>query len=151
MTNKWDKTFMDIASIISTHSTCYRKKVGAVITKDNRIISIGYNGVPSNHVHCVDNFMGRDPNDKAFIDEHGEWSRLHENHAESNAILYAAKNGISVNGCTLYTTLSCCVDCAKQVLMSGIIRVIFLEVYDRDSAGINYIRSGGIECIQFFE
>lgn len=119
----WNKTFMNIAFEIAKRSTCYKYKVGAVLVKDKRIISIGYNGVPSGQMHCEDFFY--DTTSEMTIKNHSAWSRLNEIHAEMNAIAYAAKAGISTDEAVLYCTLSPCIDCAKIIVASGIKEVYF--------------------------
>jgi dCMP deaminase len=143
---KWDITFLKIAKIISLHSTCIRKKVGCIITIDNRIISIGYNGVPPGKPHCEDIFKNK-LDDKNFYKEHGEFSKEYELHAEQNSISFAAKKGLSIDKGNLYVTLSPCISCAKMILTSGIKKVIYLEEYDRDKEGLNLLKRN-IDCYQ---
>ena len=113
------KFFIDTVIRLGQESKCVSKKVGAIIVKDGRIISTGYNG--------TDIFDG-DTFDK---DEHHRWSLLHEIHAEQNALMMAAKHGIAVNNCTMYTSLQPCNNCLKLILASGIRHVIFYEFYDK--------------------
>lgn len=141
----WHRTFINIAKEFAKHSTCCRKQVGAIIVKDKRVISAGYNGVSSGKIHCNEIFKNNDYASNDFIRIHSEWSKINESHAESNCITYAAKIGVSVNDCILYTTLSPCIDCAKQILNSGIKEVYFDEVYDRDQSGITYLQESGIK------
>lgn len=107
---------IQIAFIVSERGTCSRAKVGAVIAKENRIISTGYNGVPSRMKHCVH-----------LTNENKRCVKTV--HAEMNAIIFAAKHGLSVRGCDLYTTLSPCNDCCKAIINSGINRVFFANYY----------------------
>ena len=107
--------FMQVADLISTNSYCNRSKVGAVLVKDNRIISMGYNGTP---VGMDNECEDREGNTKSIV-----------MHAEINAILYAAKVGIPTEGCTLYVTLSPCVECAKAIIQAGIKTVYYKEQY----------------------
>ncbi|MGA1049278.1 MAG: deoxycytidylate deaminase [Minisyncoccia bacterium] len=122
--NKLDKVFINIAKETSTLSHCVRSKVGAVLVKDGNIISFGYNGTPSG----MDNSC--EENDITFS---------HVIHGEVNAILKAAKTGNSVDGSTLYLTLSPCLDCSKLILQSGIKRVVYLNEY-RNPQGINFLK-----------
>lgn len=145
---KWHKTFLRIAKEISTHSTCARIKVGSILVKDKRIRSIGYNGAPSGEQHCCDYFAGEDFTSESFKKKHGEWSKINENHGESNCILAAAKEGISTNNASLYITLSPCIDCAKQILSAGIKEVYYIDEYDRDITGIEYLKKSGIKISQ---
>lgn len=121
---KLDKVFINIAKETSTLSHCVRSKVGAVLVKDGNIISFGYNGTPAGMSN------GCEENDTTFP---------HVIHAESNAIIKAAKTGSAVDGSTLYLTLSPCLDCSKLILQSGIIRVIYLEEY-RNLDGVNFLK-----------
>lgn len=122
---KLDSVYLNIAKEISTLSHCQRAKVGAVIVKDGNIVSFGYNGTPSSMDNCC---------------EDGNATISEVIHAEMNAILKAAKSGYSVNGATLYLTLSPCKECSKLILQSGIERVLYLEEY-RDVSGIEFLHN----------
>ena len=122
--NKLDKVFINIAKETSTLSHCVRSKVGAVLVKDGNIISFGYNGTPSGMDNCC---------------EEDNVTLKHVIHAECNAILKAAKTGNSVDGSTLYLTLSPCLDCSKLILQSGIKRVVYLNEY-RNTEGIDFLK-----------
>jgi len=122
--NKLDTVFVNIAKETSTLSHCVRSKVGAVLVKDGNIISFGYNGTPSG----MDNRC-----------EENDVTLKHTIHAECNAILKAAKTGNSVDGSTLYLTLSPCLDCSKLILQSGIKRVVYLTEY-RNPEGIDFLK-----------
>ena len=122
--NKLDKVFINIAKETSTLSHCVRSKVGAVLVKDGNIISFGYNGTPSG----MDNTCEED-----------NVTFPHVIHAECNAILKAAKTGNSVDGSTLYLTLSPCLDCSKLILQSAIKRVVYLNQY-RNPQGIDFLK-----------
>lgn len=123
------------ALVTSMRSTCGRKAVGAIIALDGRIISSGYAGPPSGFSHC----------DKSCMESAATNGCQRTVHAEQNAIAYAARHGISTNGATLYCTLSPCLNCAKQLINSGIIRVVYLEQY-RDTSGIDLLKQVGIPC-----
>jgi len=114
----WDQTFINIAREVAVHSTCCKLKVGAVIVKDKRVLSTGYNGVISGASHCEDMFVKDSP-------EHEAWSIQNELHGELNAILHAAKSGISVDGATIYITVSPCNTCARAIIATGIKRVVY--------------------------
>lgn len=156
----WDELFIKIAQEVAERSTCIRMKVGAVVVQDNRIVSIGYNGSTPGGEHCGDHFrkyyismsdLEGEFEDwiqsQEFYDMHYKWSAVHEIHAEQNAILYAAKKGISTEGATLYVTHSPCKYCAKTIVASGIKHVKFLEVYDREKS-IDFLKQAGVECEQ---
>lgn len=122
--NKLDTVFINIAKETSTLSHCVRSKVGAVLVRDGNIISFGYNGTPSGmDNHCEENGI----------------TLNHVIHAEVNAVLKAAKTGNSVDGSTLYLTLSPCLDCSKVILQSGIKRVVYLNEY-RNPEGIDFLK-----------
>lgn len=116
---KWDNTFIEIAEKVANHSTCLKHQVGAVIVKNKRILSTGYNGVVAGAMHCEDLYL------KKPMDWHHSWSVENEIHAEQNAIAYAAREGISIKDATIYVTLSPCLDCAKLIVASGIIKVVY--------------------------
>ncbi len=114
----WDEYFMNIAKEVSSRSTCDRKFVGAVIVRDKTILSTGYNGSIRKLEHCdeVGHLMEND-HCVATI------------HAEANAIIQAAKNGVAIDGATIYTTSSPCWICFKLIANSGIKRICFGEFY----------------------
>ncbi|MBR2864662.1 MAG: hypothetical protein IKC13_00060 [Elusimicrobiaceae bacterium] len=161
MKNK-HKLFSKMAELVAGQSTCCRMQVGAVLVKDNRVISIGFNGTPTGQEHCEDHFealyqtafVQEYPSfeeyrqSRTFYDAHGKWSIENELHAEQNAILFAAKNGIATAGSTLYVTYSPCVHCAKVIVTAGISRVFYKNLYDRSQDGIVFLDKNGIECRQ---
>lgn len=154
-----------MAELVADQSTCCRMHVGAVLVKDNRVISIGFNGTASGQEHCEDYFAKvyqaqysqEFPSfedyhaSRTFYDEHGKFSNENELHAEQNAILFAAKNGISTTGSTLYVTFSPCIHCAKVIVAAGITRVFFKTLYDRSQDGLIFLNKNGIECRQLTE
>lgn len=122
-----DRIFLDIAEKISEMSHCLSHKVGCILVKDKRIISTGYNGTTKGFDNCDDFFL-----DKPYSRElHHEFSEMFEIHAEQNAILAAARNGISIEGSILYTTLHPCYDCLKLICNSGIKTIIYRYEYDK--------------------
>lgn len=121
-----DYIFMEVAKIIAQRSTCLRKKVGAVIVKDGRIVSCGYNGVPSGYPHCTE-CLG--PGCDISV------------HAEMNAIAFAAKNGVKIDGSILYVTMAPCSHCAKVIINSGVSEVVCAEEYrEKAVLGLNMRR-----------
>lgn len=153
-----DETYVEIAKVMAKRSTCARKKVGAILVKDGKIISCGYNGTPSKYkVECTDHFheLAKSNNldfekwkdTKEFYDLHGSFSKDFEVHSETNVLLYVSKE--QSNGSTLYVTLSPCSDCAKLIVQSGIKRVVYVEDYDRDPRGLLLIKEMGIECVKY--
>jgi dCMP deaminase len=141
MTKKDIITFSEILKIFEKRSSCIRLQVAALIIKDGRIISTGWNGVPSGNVHCKDYFK-----DKS-IEKHHEFSELYEIHAEANAISFAAKNGISTKGSSLMCSISPCSNCAKIIIASGIKEIFYLNEYDRNSNNkvIEFLKNNGIK------
>jgi dCMP deaminase len=131
----WDEYFMRIAVDVASRSTCDRKHVGAVIVRDRNILSTGYNGSISGMPHC---------------DEVGH---MMENnhcigtiHAEANAIIQAAKNGVMISGASIYTTASPCWNCFKIIVNSGMRRICFGEFY-RDERIFSVAAQIGVELI----
>lgn len=125
--------YLKMASEWSNNSCCRRKKVGALIVKDNMIISDGYNGTPS-----------RFSNDCEDADGNTQWYVLH---AEANAITKLAKSTQSSEGSTLYITLSPCRECSKLIIQSGIKKVIFKEEY-RETSGLKILKEAGISLLR---
>jgi dCMP deaminase len=128
---KLHKIFMKTAFLISEMSNCVSHKVGAVLVKDKRIISTGYNGTPAGCINCNEKFINYDSNINR--EEHHKFSEMFEIHAELNAILCAAKNGLSTDGCILYCTLLPCNDCLKMICNTGIKTVYYNQIYDKSS------------------
>jgi len=117
---------MEITKLVSNRSTCLRRKVGAVIVKDKRILTTGYNGAPRGLAHCLEIGCLREKEDIPS----GERQELCRGlHAEQNAIVQAALYGISIKGGILYCTTQPCVTCAKMIINAGIIKVIYQEEY----------------------
>lgn len=114
----WDQYFMDIAKQVATRATCDRKRVGAVIVRDRTILSTGYNGSIKGAEHC---------DDIGHLMEDGHCVRTV--HAEINAVVQAAKNGVSVDDSTIYITCNPCWNCFKAVTNAGIKRIIYGEFY----------------------
>ena len=132
MKEKWPSTYMSIAKLIAEHSYAERQKVGAILVKDNRIISTGYNGTPSGFDNACE--------------IHGV-TKPEVLHAESNAISKCAKSSESSEGSVLYVTLSPCLECAKLIIQSGISEVYFSERY-RDDAGLSLLIKANIKIHQ---
>ena len=130
--NRYDKAYMDMALQWSKLSYCDRKQVGALIVKDNMIISDGYNGTPSGFDNCCEAKNGD--------------TLWHVLHAEANAILKCAKYGQSCKGADLYLTLSPCKDCSKLIHQSGISRLIYYNKY-KDESGLNFLKKAGVEIV----
>ncbi|MDR0856716.1 MAG: cytidine/deoxycytidylate deaminase family protein [Clostridiales bacterium] len=131
---KWDARFMEMARLVSTWSSCFQpnRQIGAVIVKDKRVLTTGYNGASSGILSCVE--RGECLRRKLNIPSGTRHELCYAVHAEQNAITQAAKLGISVDGGTLYCTHQPCVICAKMIINSGINRVIYREGYPDEFA-----------------
>ena len=141
----WDHYFMEMAEIAKTRSTCCRRRVGAVIVKDKRILSTGYNGAPSGTAHCLDIGCMRE---RLGIPSGQRHELCRGLHAEQNAIIQAAYHGVSIRGGILYATLQPCILCAKMAINAGIKKIIFKGSYP-DEMSIEMLQEAGIELIQF--
>jgi dCMP deaminase len=146
-----DSTLMAVATVWQDRSTCSRNHVGVVIAKSGRAVSTGYNGSPAGLPHCEHNTYHlplERPTMRVSpvtpIPESGMDRGCHESiHAEANALAYAARHGTSVEGATLYTTLSPCYPCSQLIIAAGLARVVFDRSY-RDPAGIDLLRRAGV-------
>ncbi|NLC76404.1 MAG: cytidine deaminase [Clostridia bacterium] len=117
----WDEYFLEITHLVAKRSTCLRRQVGAVLVKDKRILTTGYNGSPSGLAHCSQTGCLRE---KMKIPS-GERNELCRGvHAEQNALVQAALHGVNVQGATLYVTHQPCVVCAKMLINAGIKEII---------------------------
>jgi dCMP deaminase len=134
-----DQYFMEIAAVVAKRSTCLRNHVGAVLVKNKRILSTGYNGAPAGLDHCDVVGCAR---------ENVESGTRHELcravHAEQNAIIQAALHGISIEGATLYCTHQPCVLCAKMVINSRVARVVYAQSYP-DGTALQFLKQAGID------
>lgn len=142
-------------------STCARLSVAAMLVKDGRILSVGYNGVAKGHIHCCEMFKKTKDGIYAKYDELGElvkvyknqeeWSAEHhafsvdnEFHAEMNCIAFASKNKINIADCDMVLNISPCINCAKMIYLFGIKNVYYIEKYDRDTSGIEFLKNHGV-------
>jgi dCMP deaminase len=121
--------FMKTAFLFAEKSHCVSHHVGAVIVKDRRIIVTAYNGTPENLPNCDEVFDKNNFN----REEHHIWSKDNEIHAEMNAISFAAKNLVDIDGADMYVTISPCNDCLKNIIPSGIKNIYYLYLYDKIS------------------
>lgn len=144
MRKSWNNYFMEIADIVKTRSTCIRRQVGAVIVKDNRIITTGYNGAPSGLTHCIDN--GGCERERLNVPSGQRHELCRALHAEQNAIIQAAKIGVSTEGATIYITTQPCVICAKMIINAGIKKVVYKASYP-DEMAMNMLEESGIEIV----
>ena len=140
--------FMNLATDLALRSHCVKAQVGAVLTKDTRIISIGYNGPPAGTHNCDEEW----PETGCPRDARGSCSLAL--HAEENAILYAVKNGANLEGSTLYTTLSPCLPCARLIFSAGIKHVYFMKSYAEykglpSDEGVDFLNRFGVKAEKF--
>lgn len=138
----FDETYMEVVDVIARRATCLRRKIGAVITIDHRILSHGYNGVPSGHEHCIDS--GQCLKDLAGSEEYKICV-----HAEQNAICQCAKRGLAVEGATLYVNGDVCITCAKLMVSSGIKRCVIKSDGKGNGNGVNLLLKSGVEVVQW--
>ncbi len=144
----FDHIFMNLATDLAKRSHCVKAQVGAVLTKDTRIISIGYNGPPAHTHNCDEEFPGVG----CPRDSKGSCSLAL--HAEENAILYAVKNGANLEGATLYTTLSPCLPCARLIYSAGVKKVFFDKSYAAykglmSDEGVDFLNKFGVSAVRF--
>jgi len=144
----FNEIYMNLAVDLAARSHCVRAQVGAVLTKDTRIISIGYNGPPAGTHNCDEEW----PDAGCARDSKGSCSLAL--HAEENAILYAARNGSKIEGGTLYTTLSPCIACARLILSSGIKLVVYKDSYAEykglpSDEGVDFLKRFGVEVNKY--
>lgn len=140
--------YMNLAEKLALRSHCVKAQVGAVLTKDTRIISLGYNGPPAGTHNCDLEW----PEVGCARDSKGSCSLAL--HAEQNAILYAAKNNVSMADATLYVTLSPCISCARVIYTTGIKKVFFKDSYAKfkgipSDEGVDFLRRFGVEVIEY--
>ncbi|WP_186461837.1 deoxycytidylate deaminase [Mucilaginibacter pallidiroseus] len=146
----FDNIFMNLATDLAKRSHCVKAQVGAVLAKDTRIISIGYNGPPGGTHNCDEEF----PEHGCPRDSKGSCSLAL--HAEENAILYAVKNGANLEGATLYTTLSPCLPCARLIFSAGIKQVYFDKSYAQykglpSDEGVDFLNKFGVNAVKVSE
>ncbi|MDE7396034.1 MAG: cytidine/deoxycytidylate deaminase family protein [Clostridiales bacterium] len=146
--DKWDKRFMDVADLVATWSSCFQenRQVGAVIARDKRILTTGYNGASSGVESCKERgyCLRRQQN----IPSGTRHEVCYATHAEQNAIIQAARLGLSVDGATLYCTHQPCVICAKMIINSGIKRIVYREGYP-DEFSLRLLDESGVSIERF--
>jgi len=133
----WDEYFMGITFQAAMRSTCDRARVGAIIVKDRRILTTGYNGSPAGLPHC-------DEIGHLIINGHC----VRTLHAEQNAIIQAALHGVGVAGGTIYVTHQPCLTCAKMIINAGLRRVVYAGTYPDENA-VEFLTSAGVELQAF--
>ena len=140
----WEIYFMDITRLVSKRSTCRRRAVGAILVKDKRILSTGYNGAPSGIQHCLDIGCLREDMNVASGERHELCRGIH---AEQNAIIQAALHGVSIRGATLFCTNLPCSICAKMIINAGIKKIVYQSGY-ADDLSREMLTEARVEIIQ---
>lgn len=141
----WDEYFMEMTKLTAKRSTCLRRKVGAVLVKDTRVISTGYNGAPSGVTHCEVTGCLRQKLNVPSGERHELCRGLH---GEQNAIIQAALHGVSTEGATIYCTTKPCSICTKMIINAKISRIVYEEHYD-DALADELLKDTDIRVLQF--
>jgi dCMP deaminase len=137
MRPSWDDYFIKIAQDVAERSTCDRAQVGAVMVKDKRILTTGFNGSPSGLHHC-------DEVGHLIVDDHC----VRTIHAETNAIIQAALHGVSTNGATCYVTHFPCINCTKSLINAGVARIVYIDDYRVDENAMAFLEEVGVELVK---
>jgi dCMP deaminase len=136
---------MDITFLVAKRSTCLRRSVGAIIVKDKRVLSTGYNGAPTSIKHCVETGCLREELNVASGEKHELCRGIH---AEQNAIIQAAYHGVSIKGATLFCTNLPCSICTKMIINAGINKICYQSGY-ADSLAEKMLKEAGVDVIKF--
>jgi dCMP deaminase len=137
MRPSWDEYFMEIARTVATRATCPRASVGAVLVREHRILTTGYNGAPRGVAHCTEAGC-------IVVNDHC----LRATHAEANAVVQGALHGVSVHGATAYCTHQPCVNCSKLFISAGIIKIVYEHPYP-DAVAAELLAEAGVAVTQF--
>ena len=140
----WEAYFMDITFLVAKRSTCLRRAVGALIVKDKRILSTGYNGAPTDIKHCIETGCIREKLNVASGENHELCRGIH---AEQNAIIPAAYHGVSIKDASLYCTNLPCSICAKMIINAGIQTIYYLSGY-ADGMSKEMLDEAGVDVLQ---
>jgi dCMP deaminase len=133
----WDEYFMEIARTVATRATCPRARVGAVLTRERRILTTGYNGAPRGIAHCTEAGC-------IMVDGHCQRAT----HAEANAIVQGALHGVGLAGATAYCTHQPCSGCSKLLISAGVVRIVYADAYP-DAVGDALLAEAGVELSQY--
>lgn len=140
----WDEYFMEIVEVVAKRSTCLRRKVGALIVKDKKILATGYNGAPTGLKHCSEIGCRRE---RLSIPS-GERQELCRGlHAEQNAIVQAALHGVPIKEAVMYATCQPCIVCAKMIINAGIKKIVFAGEYP-DELALNMLKEAKVELVR---
>ncbi|MFC1637659.1 cytidine/deoxycytidylate deaminase family protein, partial [Candidatus Margulisiibacteriota bacterium] len=141
----WDDYFMKLANDVSERAICVKRKVGAVVVKDNRILSSGYNGAPKGLAHCTEQSCLRKKMNVPSGERHELCRGLH---AEQNAIIQAAVYGVSIDGATMYCNYQPCVICVKMIINAGIKRLVYAGGYP-DKLALEMLKESKLKVDKF--
>lgn len=141
----WDEYFLRFAKLASIRSTCIRRKVGAVIVKDNRIVATGYNGVPAGIRHCSEVGCIRE---QLGVESGTKHELCRGLHAEQNAIVSSANFGVELKDSTIYVTDQPCIICAKMIINAGIKRIVYLRGYP-DKLSLDMLKEAKIKVEKY--
>lgn len=161
MKTKHVKLFKNVLKEYENLSTCDRLHVAALLVKDGRILSVGYNGVPAGNCHCNTQFKHIEKNnekeyyqktkegwisltEEEYRKNHHEFSEANEIHAETNCLCTALKNNVNISGCSMVLSVSPCQKCAKMILASGVNEVLYVDEYDASTEGNDFLRNNGV-------
>jgi dCMP deaminase len=144
-----DSILMGTAKLFAQRSTCDRAHVGAVFSRDGRILVTGYNGAPTGMPHCIHEYTNiyeggsTAPIAIRFTDP-ADIAACQAVHAEQNAIAWAARKGVRLEGCEVHVTLATCIVCARSLINAGVVRVVYDQTY-RDMSGIDLLEAAGVQ------
>lgn len=140
----WDQYFLEMARVVARRSTCLRRRVGALLVRDKRILTTGYNGAPANLSHCEDVGCLRD---ELGIPPGQRQELCRALHAEQNAIIQAALHGVTTRGSDLYCTTQPCITCAKMLINAGVNRVVYEGDYP-DQPSVDMLRHANVPLVR---
>ena len=146
--NKWDQRFMEMAALVAAWTSCHQenRRIGAVIVKNKRIMTTGYNGAPAGVKTCKE--RGECLRRKLGIPSGTRQEVCYATHAEQNAIIQAARMGVNIDGATLYCTHQPCSQCTKMIINAGIVRVVYQQGYP-DAFSKELFQEAGINLEQY--
>lgn len=140
----WDDYFLQLADLVATRSTCLRRHVGAVLVRNERIISTGYNGAPRGLKHCLDTGCLRE---ERQIPSGHRYELCRGVHAEQNAIINAAYYGIATQESVIYCTIQPCIICARMIINAGIVKVVHRGNFE-DTLALELMEKAGIALVE---
>ncbi len=142
----WDDYFMEITHVVAKRSTCLRRRVGAILVSERRILATGYNGAPKGLAHCAE--LGGCYREKMGIPSGERQELCRAVHAEQNAIAQAAVHGVKLDNVTCYVTTQPCVTCAKLLINANIVRIVYEGDYP-DEMALQMLEEAGIELVRY--